>query len=289
MTKSIIFRLLVLAAVLHCVACDARRSDDSDLFKPRPVASAAYLTHYGPAPVISSGSYQALVGFLPRIDSPQKVSPFPVFQATSQDAILRLLQRLLTADSELLRRYDLVNPFPLGTRILSLHQQNEIVRIDLSRHVLRQQNVNLRRAIVLSLGHTLVQFPGISKVVVTVEGIPLSGSDVHHSFLNPIDVVAPSAPRIVGAAAISISGNEQPDTISIFFDRPVSIKELLLTNDHGIVIDGNVTMDNFDMTVLLHPSSSKQIRAGMRIRVLWEVFDALGESGRGEQLFHLPH
>jgi hypothetical protein len=265
------------------------RTDDGDLFKLRPVASAAYLTHYGPAPVISAGSYQALVGFLPRIDAPAKVSPFPVFQVASQDAILRLLQRLLSADPDLLRRYNLVNPFPVGTRILSLNQQNEVVRIDLSRHVLRQQNISLRRAIVLSLSHSLVQFPGISKVLVTVEGIPLAGADAYHAYLNPIDVVAPSTPRIVGAAAVSTSSGEEPDSISLYFDRPVSIKDLQLIDDHGMVITGNIALENFDMTVLLRPSSPKQIHAGMRVRVTWEVLDALGESGRGEQLFHLVH
>lgn len=283
-----LFWLLYLSGfTLLLTSCDANQRRDVDLFKPRPAASSSYLALYGPAPVAPSGTYQALVGFLPRVDAPDKVSPFPVFQATSREAVLRLLQRLVSPEIDLLRRYDLLNPFPAGTRVLSIQQQGDVVNIDLSRQVLRQSNPVLRRAMVLSLGHALKQFPGIDKVIVSVEGIPLASQNGHIFSPSDLEVVIPGAPRIVGVAAVGESGSANPRSLAIYFDRPVVVKELLLTDDQGRVLDGEFSLDYFDMVVQLRPHASRRLTPGMRVRVLWHVADTLGVNGTGEHIFHL--
>lgn len=277
----------LLAVALLVSGCDMRQGLDELGPMSRAHASSAYLVYFGPAPVTPSGSYRAMAGFLPLANDFSKVGPFPLFIASSPEPMLRLVQRLVSVDSGVIAPLGLVNPFPHGTVVLSLRQQDDLVMVDLSRQAARQENFLVRRAMIMSLGHLLEQFPGVKRVMVSAEGVPLTSFGGLTYRPGPLQVVSPGPPRPVGVVGRWSGNIDKVDELAVWFDRPVSISDFHMSDDTGRVIVGNVNRQPFDMGVLLRPESSSVLREGMRIHVVWEAVDAIGDSSQGESIFHL--
>ena len=279
----------LLALALLLAGCDIRKDLDEFGSMSRAHASSAYLVYFGPAPVTPSGSYRAMAGFLPLANDFSKVGPFPLFIASSPEPMLRLVQRLVSIDPGVIEPLGLINPFPHGTVVLSLRQQGDLVMVDLSRQAARQKNFLVRRAMIMSLGHLLEQFPGVKRVMVSAEGVPLTTFGGMTFRPGSLQVVSPGPPRPVGVVGSWSGSGGKVEEIAVWFDRPVTVSDFHLRDDVGHVISGEIKRQPFDLGVRLQPASSPVLREGMRVHVVWKAVDALGDVGQGESTFHLRH
>jgi len=284
--KKVLTGMLAVVVFFFC-GCDMRRDFDEMGTTSRALASSAYLVYFGPAPVAPSGSYRAMAGFLPLANDFNKVGVFPLFLSSSTDPMLRLAQRLVSLDPGVIEPIGLVNPFPRGTVVLSLRHQDDLVVIDLSRQAARQKDFLHRRAMVMSLGHLMAQFPGVKRVMVSADGIPLTSFGGLTFRPSPLQVVSPGPPRPVGVVGIWDESGKKIEGIGIYFDRPVKVSGFQLNDDAGRNIVGDIASEPFDIGLLLTPRTSPGLREGSRIHVAWKAVDALGDASLGESVFHL--
>lgn len=284
--KTVRFFSIVVLLLLAC-GCELRQGLDEFGASPRAYASSAYLVYFGPAPVAPSGNYRAMAGFLPLAKDFSKVGPIPLFISSTPDTMLRLVQRLVSLDPGVIEPLGLVNPFPRGTVVLSLRHQGDVVLIDLSRQASRQKDFLYRRAMVMSLGHLMGQFPEVKRVMVSAEGVPLTSFGGMSFRPSPLQVVSPGPPRPVGVIGTWDKSGVKIDEITVIFDRPVTVSGFRLTDDSGRDIVGDLNRQPFNMGLLIRPDANLALREGSRIQVAWKAVDALGDGSHGESVFHL--
>lgn len=287
--KYLTFGLLWLLLLSGCEAgWDGGAGPDGT----RAMASPGYLIYFGPAPCVKADHYVALVGFLPRVEAPAKVSPFPLFVPAVQYRMEVVAQNVIGFDQHRSRLFGLYNPFPPGTAVRGLIQKKDVVFIDLTRQAGRETDILRRKSMVMVLGNTLMQFPGVKMVVVSSEGFPLLGPKASFYSANALDVSAPGIPRLVAIEAKWDKVEPEDQTITLFFDRPIVPKQIRIADDDGRTIFGESHTGEFDMSIAMHPAAPHVLQEGKRVRVEWKVTDRLNGKGSGEQLFHLhqdPH
>ena len=77
-------------------------------------------------------------------------------------------------------------------------------------------------------------------------------------------------------------GESDVEEVDVFFDRPVDIKELVIADTDGKQFQGDVYQSVFDMAGVLKPKDPSQFKAGLPVKVRWNVTDKLGRNASGE-------
>lgn len=286
-SAGLLCRILVLGFSLVLGACEGSFPALSEPVPVRMPASVSYLLYFGPPPRSVGARVEALVGFLPRIDDPARLSPFPLFLPVSSNQLLHLADQVIKMEDDLAATMGLVNPFPQGTRIQSIRRDGAALHVDLSLQATRQPNPVLRMAMAKALRYALTQFQGINSVYLSVDGIPLTVPGRAASIKDPLDVVGPGPPRVLGVVGIPFDPRQRLESIAVYFDRPVTLQHLSLTDEAGHSISGNISVSRFNMVAQIQTSALASLQEGAGVRVAWQVVDALDTASSGERTFHV--
>ena len=98
--------------------------------------------------------------------------------------------------------------------------------------------------------------------------------------------MARSSPRLLSVTAVEDKGAKAVEEVSAYFDRPVEIKELTMSDKEG-PFEGEVFHSVFDMAAVLKPKDPSVFKAGMPVKVRWKVMDKLGLGGEGDNVWLL--
>lgn len=277
--QAIIFSFLVL---LIC-GCDNPFAQVFEQQRERPQSSSAYLEFFGSPPYTIDTHVEALVGYLPTIPDKDHVAPIPIFMSATSNHFQYLAQRLIDFDEEMASAMGLFNPFPRGTKIQSIRRNNDQILLDLTYHANRQTDPRLRSAMAKCLVHSLGQFHGIRSVTLSIDGMPITEGKPQP---DPHEVIGPGLPRLLGVSGISSTDNKHP-VLTLYFDRPVEVRELRMLDESGTLLKGIHSRILYDMALEMRPHRDIPLGEGERIRVKWQVVDALGAKGEGDTVYFL--
>ncbi len=276
-----IFLVALLALTLGC-----RRDDQPAPQKQgRISATATYEKYFGPAPTPLEGTCFAMAGFLPLAENPQKVVPLPLFMFSEENRMHAMVNRLLTMDEDAGRRIGVISPLPKGTVLMALHQHENTVSLDL--HPPPGLKPSTAKPVFAALGHSLVQFPGVEKIVITLDGLPLEGLPEQGYVPSQADVADPGEPLILGVVGEWGEPDQGLKELSVFFDRPVHVDEILVTPQGGVPVQGEYFQSIFDMAIVVHPQDPMAFLEGMQMQVKYRATDPLGRSAGGTENFPL--
>ena len=250
-------------------------------------ATEAYLTHFGEAPNVEEGTAWAMVGYLPKADNPEQLVPLPLYLFSESNRMKMLIDRLLTVDSEATERIGADNPFPPGLLLNALIQDGEQLNIDLLGGQELADDSPRLRTIQAVLGHSLLQFPGVKRVRLSVNGAVPSGFAEEGVVPDPAVVASAGEPKLIGVVGVWEPGASQLQEVSVFFDRPLNVNLLEIKHHGGALIEGEQFRSVFDMAVVLLPKSPEQLSEGQPITVKYDVIDKLGRSSQGEKTLPL--
>lgn len=250
-------------------------------------ASEAYLQHFGPAPAVQEGSAFAMVGYLPQADNPEQLVPLPLYLFSESNRMKMLIERLLTVDSEATARIGALNPFPSGILLNTLIQDGDQLSIDLIGAPELVKDLSSMQAMQAVLGHSLLQFPGVVRVKVTVNGeLPL-GFAAEGTVPDPAVVVSAGEPKLIGVVGAWEPGANLPHEVSIFFDRPLDVNFMELKEHGGERVEGEQFRSVFDMAVVVLPKKPERITEGQPMTVKYDVVDKVGRTAQGEKTLPL--
>jgi len=270
--KKINLLIPILLTALLSAGCTKKQAPPP----PQPArisATAAYEKYFGPAPTTDKGTCFAFVIYFPSAREAGKVVPFPFF--TFDEASIRkvAVERLLSGMDVGSYRGEFLQPFPAGTRIVSMDEAQGTVTVTLSHSMQDKAAEPAARAIAL----TLRQFKGVAAVRIKVEGVE-----------RPLDVQAdesvvlpPGPPRLLSVTAVKDKGAKAVGEVNAFFDRPVEITSLNIMDNAGKPFEGDVYHSVFDMAAVMKPRQPERFTAGMPVRVRWDVRDKLGRTAQG--------
>ena len=297
-----LFVLLSLILVsLPFVGCKKKEASPPSK-QARVSATNAYEKYFGPAPTTDKGTCYAFVIYFPSAKEPGKVVPFPFFTFDEGSIKKVALERLLTGMEVGSYRGEIAQPFASGTRILGVTEQQGAVAVNFSKEILASKADDaIERAILNAIVLTLSQFNGVKEVRVQVEGKEggvIDGKEIgkflgHGGLekqpLTPTEtaVLKPSQPRLLSVTAMKEKGKKDVEEVNAFFDRPVDIKELKMTDKDGRPFEGEVFHSVFDMAAVLKPKEPSIFKGGMPVKVRWKVTDKLGIQAEGESEFSL--
>jgi hypothetical protein len=88
-----------------------------------------------------------------------------------------------------------------------------------------------------------------------------------------------TAPRDKGAKNV--------EDVSAYFDRPLEVQELRMTDRDGDPFEGEVFHSVFDMAGVLKPKDPSVFKDKMPIKVRWKVTDKRGRQGKGDNVWIL--
>jgi hypothetical protein len=100
-------------------------------------------------------------------------------------------------------------------------------------------------------------------------------------------VVEPGPPRLLSITAVKDKGVKDVEEVSAYFDRPVEVQELSMTDKEGKAFAGDVYHSVFDMAAVLKPKDPAVFKQGMPIKVRWNVTDKLGRHAAGDSVWPL--
>lgn len=297
-----LFVLLSLILVsLPFVGCKKKEASPPSK-QARVSATNAYEKYFGPAPATDKGTCYAFVIYFPSAKEPGKVVPFPFFTFDEGSIKKVALERLLTGMEVGSYKGEMLQPFASGTRILGVTEQQGGVAVNFSKEILASKADDaIERAILNAIALTLSQFNGVKEVRVQVEGKEggvIDGKEIgkflgHGGLekqpLTPKEtaVLMPSQPRLLSVTAMKDKGAKEVEEVNAFFDRPVDINELKMSNREGKIFEGEVFHSVFDMAAVLKPKEPSLYKAGMPVKVRWKVTDKLGRQAEGESEFSL--
>ncbi|WP_224982287.1 GerMN domain-containing protein [Geomonas agri] len=275
------FRTVSLFLLLALfVGCTSRQEPPAEA-KGRVNATASFVKYFGPVPPVDKGTCYGFVIYFPSAKEVGKVLPFPFF--TFDEASLKkvALGKLMAGmGDQKAYQGELVQPFPVGSRVLDVSQAAGTVTVNFSKEVnsIKEQQ---QQAVVNAVVLTLSQFTGVTKVVIKVEGAesPLEKLVVK---ADESAVLPLAPPRLLGVVGMKEKGAANVEEIDAFFDRPVDIKELTLSAADGGKIDGDVYQSVFDMAGVLKAKKPLPYQAGTQVKVHWKVTDKLGRSASGD-------
>jgi hypothetical protein len=249
-------------------------------------ASAAYVEYFGQPPTPESGTCFARVGFFPLRSDPGKVRPVPFFLFNEERQLQLLLDRLVDGEVTFPAESALFNPFPAGTRVQTHSLGEGVTELALSLDSTSAQAPDLE-AMAAVLTETAVQFDGVDKVRILLDGAPLTGMPEGGFGHAPQRIASPDAPTLLMVAGSWERGAEDPEEILANFDRPVTIASFRLHDAAGQEVKGKYYQSAFNMAVVIHPENPKAFREGKTLSAEWEVADALGRKGKGAGVFSL--
>lgn len=269
--------LVLLLAVLT-FACRQWPDNDHLLHENKLVASTAYLTFFGPPPTVADGFSSAYVGYFPRHDNPALVTPIPLFFSSTRPQISEVLTRLLAIEEPGLLAAGLFNPFPQGSEVRGVRTYGDLAIVDLTRQAGRNTDRHRKLAVVAALSHTLAQFPGVKRVVVTTDGFPLLSSNVEY-VPSPLQVAAPGVARPVVLQQHSRNDSDKETQLTLSFDRPVCLKEIKMFD-----LQGNVAAVRGDSALcrMEYEFQTSNAHNTRQFHVLWNAIDGLHQASTGE-------
>jgi hypothetical protein len=235
---------------------------------------------------VKEGTCYAQVGFYPLAEDPGKLRPFPLFVMNREKRMELVTDYLLHWGEGWDMGGVLLNPFPPGTQLVSLSREGDLVRVELSPEIAGADDLQ-RQVIINVIGLTLAQFEGVSRVMV-IAGGELLPNQADKAFIPDASVVAgPGEPLVLAVTGTWEERSKDPEEVSIFFDRPITVEEIDLIDERGNPLQGDYYRSVFDMAVVLHPADPAAITEGMPLKVAWNVTDRKGRKGAGEKTFPL--
>lgn len=250
-------------------------------------ATDAYLTHFGPVPTVQEGSAYAMVGYLPKADNPEQLVPLPLYLFSESNRMKMLIERLLTVDSEATERIGASNPFPPGIILNTLIQDGDQLNVDLIGDLDLVKDLPRMRTIQAVLGHSLLQYPGVKRLRLTVNGELPQGFAAEGIVPDPGVVASAGEPKLIGVVGVWESGASQPQEVSIFFDRPLNVNRLEINEHGGDPVEGEQFRSVFDMAVVVVPKHPERLSEGLPMTVKFDVVDKVGRSAQGEKTLPL--
>ena len=220
--------LFSIAVAFLIIGTSCKKKETPPPAQPARVsATKAYEKYFGPAPTTDKGTCYAFVIYFPSAREPGKVVPFPFFTFDEGSMKKVAVERLLGGMEVPAYRDEIVQPFAPGARLLELAQINGLWKVDLSRDFLAPGTS--RDGMLHALVMTLTQFEGIRGIRLLEEGKDL---DYARGPLLPdaSSVLDPSPPRLLSVTAVKDKGAKDVEEVSAYFDRPVEIQELSMTD-----------------------------------------------------------
>lgn len=245
------------------------------------IATPAYEKSYGSAPTVDKGTAYAFVIYFPSKNDSGKVVPFPFF--TFDDASIRkvAIERLLGSMETGSYTGEFI-PFPAGTRLIAINDDNGTVTANFSKELEASTEPGFTHALAL----TLRQFKGVKDIKLQVEGKESRLSSLAKKS-DDSAVRQPSPPRLLSVTAMRDKGARDIEEVNAFFDRPVEVKELKLISRDGQQFAGDLYHSVFDMAAVLKPKDPSQFKERMQIKVRWKVVDKLGREAEGDSVWLL--
>jgi hypothetical protein len=272
-----------MGLLMSLTACTKRETPPPA--KPARIsATTAYEKYFGPAPTTDKGTCYAFVIYFPSAKSPGKVVPFPFFSFDEGSLKKVAVERLMGGMAVPAYKDEIRQPLAPGAHLLALSEADGVVKIDLSREFLTssRDSDGMVNALVL----TLSQFEGVKGVRLLADGME---PDFAKGTLLPVaaSVLAPSSPRLLSVTAVKDKESQVVEEVSVYFDRPVEIRQVTMADGSGKPFAGEVFLSVFDMAAVLKPKDPSLFRAGMPVKVLWKVTDKRGRMADGEGDFPL--
>jgi sporulation and spore germination protein len=272
--------VMLLAAMPAC----KKKEEQPPAQQARVSATSAYEKYFGPAPTTDKGTCYAFVIYFPSAKEPGKVVPFPFFTFDEGSMKKVAVERLIGGMEVSAYRDEIRQPFAAGAHLLGLSQLDGVVRIDLSKDFLKGGKEGEGALNALAL--TITQFKGAKGVSLLSEGKEL---DFAKGTQLPLEgaILTPSSPRLLSVTAVKDKGAKEVEEVSAYFDRPVDIKELTMTDGSGKAFAGDIFHSVFDMAAVLKPKEPTLFKAGMPVKVRWKVVDKVGRAAEGEKEYSL--
>lgn len=274
---------LITTLVVALTAC--KKKDEPPPGKPtRVTVTKAYEKYFGPAPTTDKGTCYAFVIYFPSAKETGKVTPFPFFTFDEGTTKKVAMERLLGGMGVPAYKNEILQPFAPGTHLLEFSESEGLVRVNLSKDFLL--NGNYKKGMLNALVMTLTQFEGVKGVRLLSEGKEL---DFAQGTLLPdaSAVLDPAPPKLLSVTAVKDKGKEDVEEVSAYFDRPVEIKELTMSDRSGKPFAGEVFHSVFDMAAVLKPKDPALFKAGMPVKIRWKVIDKLARTAEGDGEFPL--
>ncbi|WP_298439552.1 GerMN domain-containing protein [Geobacter sp.] len=275
--------VVVLAAVF-LASCREKGSAPPATKPVRVSATAAYEKYFGPPPTTDKGTCYAFVIYFPSAGKPGKVVPFPFFTFDQGSLMKVAVERLLGGMDVGSYRGEFSQPFAPGAHLRTISREGDLVKVDLGKDFLKVDAD--RQGMLDALSMTLTQFEGVKGVRLLSEG---KAPDYATETLLPPEsaVLEPGPPRLLSVTAMKEKGAKAVEEVNAFFDRPVEIRVLQMTARDGKPFVGEVYHSIFDMAAVLKPKDPSQFKAGMPVKVRWQVVDKVGRSAGGDGEFAL--
>jgi germination protein M len=272
------FLLLVPIVLFSLISCKKQEAPPPAK-QARVSATKAYEKYFGPAPTTDKGACYAFVIYFPSAKEPGKVAPFPFFTFDEGSMKKVAVERLLGGMEVPAYRDEILQPFAPGARVLELAQADGLWKVDLSKDFLVPGKS--RDGMLNALVMTLTQFKGVRGIRVLSEGKDL---DYARGPQLPAasSVLDPSPPRLLSVTGVKDKGAKDLEVVSAYFDRPVEIREITISDKGGKAFAGEVYHSVFDMAAVLKPKEPTLFKAGMPVKVRWQVVDKVGRSGSGD-------
>ena len=281
--KAPVITILLLVSLVFALAACTRKETPPPAQPVRISATKAYEKFFGPPPTTDKGTCYAFVIFFPSAKEPGKVVPFPFFTFDEGSMKKVAVDRLIGGMEVPAYKDEILQPFAAGAYLLELSQLGGVMNVNLSRDFLKTGN---SKEGMNALVMTLSQFEGIKGVRLRSDGKDI---EFAKGALLPVaaSVRDPSPPRLLSVTAVKDKGAKDVEEVSAYFDRPVEIKALTMTDTSGKPFAGEIFHSVFDMAAVLKPKDLSVFRAGMPVKVRWKVSDKLGRTAEGDGEFPL--
>lgn len=273
--RAIVVLVMVAATMIGC----SRKEDGATPVRPAKIfATQAYERYFGPVPAADKGTAYAFVIFFPSAKDPSKVVPFPFFTFDEGSMKKVAVERLLSGMEVGSYRGEFI-PVASGVRLVSISEDQGKVTLEFNKELSPSHGEIFAKALIL----TLRQFAGVKEVRLRIEGQKQAST--------PLDVDGsvqqPSAPRLLSVTAMRDKGAAEIEDVNAFFDRPVEVRALKLLQPNGESFAGDLFHSVFDMAAVLKPKDRSRFKAGMPVKVRWQVVDKLGRQAEGDSVWSL--
>ena len=285
MKKYLLSIVLLSLIVVGMGGCKKSETSSSASQPGKVIATAAYEKYFGAAPMVDKGTAYAFVIYFPSAKDPGKVAPFPFFTFDEASSMKVAAERLL-GGMDVGSYQGEFTPYPNGSRILGINNDQGTVTVNLSKEILAITDKPTATSAVSALFLTLRQFKAVKDVRLQVEGKDDPLSTLGKS-ADDKAVQQPGPPRLLSVTAMRDKGAKEIEDVNAFFDRPVDVKELKLLSKDGQQLAGDLFHSVFDMAGVLKPKDPSQFMARMPIMVRWKVIDKLGRQAEGDNVWLL--
>jgi germination protein M len=289
-TCRVMLTFLVVSLPVFFAACTGKEAPPPAK-ATRISATRAYEKYFGPAPTSDKGTCFAFVIYFPSAREGGKAVPFPFFTFDEGSIKKVAVDRLLGGMDVASYSGEFIQAFPAGTRLLGMTQEKGTVTLDFSKEILNPKAGEAAgKAALNALVLTLSQFAGIENVRVQVEGkegkiLGYAISKGQPLFPDEAAIAQPSPPRLLSVTAVKDKGAKDVETVNAYFDRPVEIQELTMTDQQGKPFAGDTYQSVFDMAAVLKPKDPGVFKERMPIKVRWKVTDKVGRHAEGDSVW----